>query len=582
MKTRRHAVALLSGIIIAVAFSMVPVATLWADPPQASVPPSRTVADAQSVYGHLPLSFEANQGQTDPQVKFLSRGQGYNLFLTSTEAVLTLTSLDRTIGKGSEVEDPRLSNETRQSVLRMGLVGANPAPAISGRDALPGKANYFIGNDPHRWRTNVPTYMKVHYKDVYPGIDLVFYGNQRQLEYDFIVAPGADLTPITFSLDGSDQLTVDAKGDLVLRFGDSDLRLQKPVVYQMVNGFKQPIPGNYRLEDQHHIGFQVAVYDRSKPLIIDPTLAYSTYLGGSGGDQGQSIAVDAAGNAFVTGHTQSVNFPTTAGRFQTTFGGGSEDVFVTKLNPTGSSLVYSTYLGGSGDDFGLGIALDSSTNAYVTGLTASTNFPTSGAFQPALAGSFDAFITKLDSTGSMLIYSSFLGGADLDRGNEIALDSLTNAYVTGQTSSTNFPTTLGSFDTTYNGGGDAFVTKINPTGSGLVYSTYLGGSGGTDSGQDIVVDAGGNAYVTGSVESSDFPTITGAFQTAHAGGTDAFVSKLNATGSGLVYSTFLGGNSLDFGGGIAIDSLMNAYVTGYAASSNFPTTPGTFQPAFSG
>ena len=282
MKTRRQAVALLSGIIIAVALSMMPVAMLWADPPKASVPPPRSMADAQATYGHLPLSFEANQGQTDRQVKFLSRGQGYNLFLTSTEAVLALTSLDRAMIKGSEVEDSRSSKETRQAVLRMGLVGANPVPTISGLDALPGKANYFIGNDPRHWRTDVPTYVKVQYKDVYPGIDLVFYGNQRQLEYDFIVAPSADLTAITLSFDGADQLAIDGKGDLVLQFGDSDLRLQKPLVYQMVNGSKQQIPGNYRLESQHQIRFQVAAYDTSMPLVIDPTLSYSTYLGGSG------------------------------------------------------------------------------------------------------------------------------------------------------------------------------------------------------------------------------------------------------------------------------------------------------------
>ncbi len=585
MKTRTQLLALLIGVIVAVALSMVPASTLWANLPQASTPPLGSFVNAQSAYGHLPLSFEANLGQTALSVKFLSRGQGYNLFLTSTEAVLALTRLDRaTIGKGSEVEDSRSSRETSQSVLRMGLVNANPAPTISGLDKLPGKANYFIGNDPYRWRTNVPTYVKVQYKDVYPGVDLVFYGNQRQLEYDFIVSPGADLTAITLSFDGADQLTVDAKGDLVLRFGDSDLRLQKPVVYQMVNGSKQHIPGNYRLEDQHHIGFQVAAYDRSKPLIIDPTLSYSTYLGGSGGDQGQSIAVDAAGNAFVTGSTQSLNFPTTVGSFQTTLV-GSQDVFVTKLNPTGSSLVYSTYLGGSGDDFGLGIALDSVTNAYVTGGTTSTNFPTLGAFQPAHAGSVDAFVTKLDSTGSALLYSTFLGGSDQDRGNDIALDSVGNAYLTGFTVSTNFPTTLGAFDTTFNGGGDAFVTKLNPTGSSLVYSTFLGGSVGlnaTDRGESIAVDAAGNAYVTGTAESTNFPTTTGAFQTTHAGATDAFVTKLNPAGSGLVYSTYLGGNGLDQGVSMVIDSSTNAYVAGGAGSSNFPTTLGAFQPSSAG
>jgi hypothetical protein len=573
-------VALPRGILIAIALNLLPVSTPWVDPPKASSPASLSIADVRSTYDQLPLSFEANQGQTDHQVKFLSRGQGYNLFLTSTEAVLVLTSLERP----SEVEDSRSSKETRQSVLRMGLIGANPALTISGFNALPGKVNYFIGNDPYHWRTKVPTYVKVQYKDVYPGIDLVFYGNQRQLEYDFIVAPGADPTAISLSFSGEDQLVLDRQGDLILHFGDSELRLQKPLIYQLVNGSKQQIPGNYRLHGHHQISFQVAAYDRTNPLVIDPTLSYSTYLGGSSSDQGVSIAVDAAGNAFVTGITQSLNFPTVSGGFQMTLA-GPQDAFVTKLNPTGSGLVYSTYLGGSGDDFGLGIALDSSTNAYVTGGTASTDFPTAGAFQPALAGSPDAFVTKLDSTGSALLYSTYLGGSGQDRGSQIALDSAGNAYVAGFTVSTNFPTTVGAFDTTFNGGGDAFVTKLNPTGSGLTYSTYLGGSVGlnaTDSAQGIAVDAAGNAYVTGTAESTNFPTTAGAFQTTHAGSTDAFVTKLNPTGSGLIYSTYLGGNGFDQGFGIAIDSIANAYVSGGTSSSNFPTTPGVFQPGYAG
>lgn len=286
MKTRSHTVTFLRGITIAIAFTVVPAAMLWADPPKASVPPPRAMAAAQSAYGHLPLSFEANQGQTDPQVKFLSRGQGYNLFLTSTEAVLALTSLDRAMVKGSEVEDSRSSKEARQAVLRMGLVGANPSPTTSGLDALPGKANYFIGNDPQHWRTDVPTYVKVQYKDVYPGVDLVFYGNQRQLEYDFLVAPGADPTLIRLSFAGAHAVTIDGQGDLILNTDSGHLRLGKPHVYQTVNGKKQTIAAQYVVHELEsveprtsktetipvQVGFQVAPYDPSRPLVIDPTL----------------------------------------------------------------------------------------------------------------------------------------------------------------------------------------------------------------------------------------------------------------------------------------------------------------------
>ena len=591
MKICRQAVALFIGTIIALTFNIFPAAMLWADSPKASVPPPRSMADAQATYGHLPLSFEANQGQTDRQVKFLSRGQGYNLFLTSTEAVLALTSLDRALVKGSEVEDSRSSKETRQAVLRMGLVGANPVPTISGLDALPGKANYFIGNDPRHWRTDVPTYVKVQYKDVYPGIDLVFYGNQRQLEYDLIVAPGADPTAITLSFDGADQLVVDGKGDLVLQFGDSDLRLQKPLVYQMINGAKQQIHGNYRLEDQHQIRFQVAVYDRSKPLVIDPTLSYSTYLGGSSRDQGHGIAVDSSGNAYVTGHTSSSNFPT-AGPQQPVLGGtGSEgfgDVFVAKLNPTGSALVYSTYLGGIGDDNGHDIVLDAANNAYLTGRTNSTNFPTTvGAFDTTYNGGpfcGDAFVTKLDPSGSALLYSTYLGGSGEECGAGIAVDSAANAYIIGTVRSTDFPTTPSAFQPAFGGGfGDAFVTKLNSTGTGpLLYSTYLGGSD-SDQGQRIAIDTSGNAYAVGDTHSTNFPTTGGAFQTIKAAGGDVFVTKLNSTGTApLVYSTYLGGNNGEQALGITTDSFRNAYVTGATNSTNFPTTLGAFQTAFAG
>jgi hypothetical protein len=368
----------------------------------------------------------------------------------------------------------------------------------------------------------------------------------------------------------------------------------KPLVYQPTTNdettgtHKGVIDGKFVLTAAQQVRFQIAAYDRSKPLVIDPTLAYSTYLGGRGDDEGFGIAVDAAGNAYVTGHTASTNFPTTPGAFQTTFGGGFGDAFVSKLNAAGSALLYSTYLGGSTDDLGSGIAIDASGDAYVTGHTDSSNFPTTaGAFQTTSGGFTDAFVSKLNTVGSALLYSTYLGGSDGELGNSIAVDASGNAYVTGQTNSTNFPITAGAFQTTIGGGGlDAFVSKLNAAGSALLYSTYLGGRD-VEGGNGIAVDASGNAYVTGGTLSSNFPVTPGAFQTTcpecnnHIVG-DTFVSKLNPVGSALVYSTYLGGSGQDGDFGIAVDASGNAYVTGFTSSSDFPTTPGAFQTTLKG
>ena len=531
---------------------------LGADKPTADNAPVAK-AQVQEHYGKLPLRFEANQGQTDSRVRFLSRGKGYTLFLTPTEAVLALRG--------------------REQVVRMQFEGANPNAQITGLEKLPGIVNYFFGQDRTKWRTNIPTYAKVKHNDVYPGIDIAYYGNRRQLEFDFIVAPGAKPNAIKLAVEGADRLDVDAQGDLVLHVGDRQLRLQKPLVYQAVNGIRQEVSGGYVLTNPHQVSFQVAAYDASRPLIIDPALFYSTYLGGSGDDIGNSIAVDDAGNAYVTGQIDSTNFPTTPGAFHTTSGGGG-DAFVTKLNPTGSGLVYSTYLGGIGFDAGLGIAVDTAGNAYVTGGTTSTDFPTTpGAFQPTFGGGEDAFVTKLNPTGSALLYSTYLRDAF---GESIAVDAAGNAYVTGVVLSTNFPTTLGAFQTASGGGSDAFVTKLNLTGSALVYSTYLGGSD-FDVARGIAIDAAGNAYVSGFTASTNFPTTLGAFQTTYGGGAlDAFVAKVDPTGSVLVYSTYLGGSDIDGSVGIAVDAAGNAYVTGGTSSTNFPTTPGALQTTFAG
>ena len=334
---------------------------------------------AQESYGKLPVYFEANRGQADQRVKFLSRGNGHTFFLTSTDAVLILTKPEQAARHKREKRE-----EASRTVLRMAFLGDNPQSRVAGREELSGKVNYFIGNDPKKWHTSVPTYARAQYQDLYPGIDLTFYGNQRQLEYDFVVRPGADPKSIVLGFEGADKLEVDGQGNLLLRTTAGPIRQQRPFIYQEVNGVRREIAGGYALKKMHQVGFQVASYDVSQPLVIDPILFYSTYLGGSGLDlvHGGNIAVDSSGNAYVTGLTESPNFPTTSGSFQSAFGPGSRDVFITKLNPTGSGLVYSTFVGGSNEAAGSALALDSAGNAYVTGYTNSPNFPvTPGAVQ---------------------------------------------------------------------------------------------------------------------------------------------------------------------------------------------------------
>src|SRR2546428_3707820 len=397
--TRKITEGGVKGMVLLLALALASCAPASATHPSTESPQA-TKPQVLAAYGKLPLSFEANQGQTEPQVKFLSRGSGYTLFLTSTEAVLMLTKTDahakhRIPGEARLVEPEKGAG----TVLRMKLLGANPAPAVAGVGELPGKSNYFVGNDPKKWRANVPTYAKIEYRDVYPGVNLVYYGNQRQLEHDFVVSPGADPKAITLAFEGMDGVAIDALGDLVLRADGGEVRLRKPVVYQEQNGQRAVIPTRYVLKAERQVAFEVAAYDATKPLIIDPVLAYSTYLGGGGDDFGNGIAVDAAGSAYVTGLTQSSNFPTTLGAVQPTSHGGAE-VFVTKLNPTGSALVYSTYLRGSDFDAGVSVvavAVDPNCSincsAYVTGITGSADFPTLGAIQASFGGGFsDAFV----------------------------------------------------------------------------------------------------------------------------------------------------------------------------------------------
>jgi Beta-propeller repeat/Abnormal spindle-like microcephaly-assoc'd, ASPM-SPD-2-Hydin len=586
-----------------------------------SSPPSAAAAAPAALlegYGNLPLAFEANQGQSDARVKFISRGSGYALFLTPTEAVLSLRVGDTAGNKKSLATRPRgrairrpsdvnqrfelaRHDRGREAILRMRLVGASSTASPAGLEELPGKLNYFIGSDRNKWRTDVPTFAKVRYESVYPGVDLIYHGDRRQLEYDFIVAPGANPDLIRMSFGGSFGEhgavvpEMDAKGNLLLRTSARNIGLPLPFVYQQTGDARRPVSCRYALLGNNQVAFTVGAYDHSKPLIIDPVLTYSTYLGGGDTDNPTGIAADASGSAYIVGSTQSSDFPTTPGAVHSTFNNGSE-AFITKLSPDGKSLIYSTYLGGSTEDYGNGIAVDAGGNAYVTGMTLSADFPTTlGAFQTVAKGTNgngNAFIAKLAPDGKSLVYSTYLGGSGSplyggDSGNSIAVDAAGNAYATGSTSSNDFPTTLGTFQTARHAiSRTAFVTKLAPDGKSLVYSTYLGGDV-DDEAFAIAVDSALNAYVTGATSSSMFPTTPGVFQPTLLNDQNAFVSKLAADGKSLVYSTYLGGSGgfFDYDGetgtGIAVDSAFNAYVTGNTGLATFPTR-NAYQKTFGG
>ena len=450
----------------------------------------------------------------------------------------------------------------------MKLLGSNSKAEVTGQYELPGKSNYFIGNDPKNWHTDVRQFSKVRYANVYPAVDLVYYGHQKELEYDFVLHPGASPQAIRLWIEGARRPRLEY-GGIVLTSVSGNVHLRPPHVYQEADGVRHDVRGRYVLKSNGEVGFEVAGYDRRRELVIDPVLAFSTYLGGSGVDSGTSIAVGVAHNVYVTGYTSSTDFPLVNAR--QTVREGADDAFVTKLNADGTALVYSTYLGGIGDNVGTGIAVDTFGNAYVCGVTTSPDFPVANAFQPNLKGFDDGFVTKISAHGNELLYSTYLGGSIANWATGIAIDSTGAAYVVGWTGSDDFPT-VNAIQSTLGGvlrSSDAFITKFKPDGSALVYSTYLGGTE-QDIGESIAVDSVGNAYVTGGTGSIDFPT-KNALQPTNAGNGDAFVTKINAAGSALVYSTYLGGNASESGFGIAVDSMGNAYVTGHTSSTDFPT-----------
>jgi hypothetical protein len=631
-------------------------------------------------YGKLPLAFEPNLGQANPEAKFLARGAGYELFLTPEESVFVLNAG----GKKSVIDQKKSGLKPRASshgaaVLRMRLLGSNKNPVLTAQNELPGKSNYLSGKNPENWRTNVPNYRSVREQGVFPGIDLVYYGTQGQLEYDLMVAPGADPKVIRFAVDGASKLSVSSDGDLLLGIADGEVRFHKPFAYQKDGSAKTVVAANYVLEGKDRVAFKLGNYDSRRELVIDPILSYSTYLGGSNIDganaiavapdhtafiaggtfstdfptagthplqpnhggpddfskdafvaklsaDGQTVlyatylggknqdfanglAVDNVGDAYVVGTTLSPDFPVTPGSLDVECGGDGkcgaslnpgglivENGFISKLNPAGSALIYSAFIGVYENVEALGVAVDADQNAYVTGHTSDNITPTvvitppnvppppfpitPGAFQPAFGGGTnDAFVMKISASGLSILYSSYLGGSDEDSAHGIAVDALHNIYVTGLTYSVDLP--LAGALQANSLAGDAFVSKIAFTGQ-LTFATYLGGTG-LDQGNAIAVDSVGDTYVTGGTNSLDLST-SGVFQSAMAGEGDAFVVKYSTSlpAPALVYFTYLGGSKADSGAGIAVDSSGNAYVTGSTVSSDFATTTDAFQRTYGG
>jgi hypothetical protein len=584
---------------------------------------SATKNDAKwrEAYGKLPLRFEENQGQTAREVRYVSHGSGYELFLTPKEAVLALRSkVPHDLSPLHRAETLRALRKARRSgsgpltAVRLRLEGANANAQIEGIDQLEGKSNYFIGNDPKKWRTNVTSYSRVKYSGVYPGVDLLFYGNQRRLEYDFTVAPGADPKIIAFAVEGARRMRINSEGDLVLSVTGGEVELSKPVVYQSVQGERREIASRFVVTGSNRVGFAVGSYDRSEPLILDPILNYSTYLGGGGtgtlSDSAFAIAVDGSGNAYVAGQTLSTTFPAGAkGDGIAAPAANSGASFVAELNPAGTQLLYSAYLIGtttSSFDSAFGIALDPSGKVYVTGSTLAVDFPTTAAnaLNPgplALNANGTAYLTKLDPTvsgTSSLLYSTYLAGTGGDFANAVAADAGGNAYVVGLTDSTDYPTQNAFQNAPSNAVGTAFLTRIDTTqskASSLIYSTYLGGNGANaanvlsygDQAFGVAVDSAHVAYLAGTTSSTDsaFITTATAYQTAPPALNtlgSVFVSKIDTTktaAASLIYSTYLAGSVEDHGNAIALGPSNVAYITGTTNSTDFPS-PGPTAGAF--
>jgi uncharacterized repeat protein (TIGR01451 family) len=574
----------------------------------------------------IPMSFEANHGQTDKQVQFLARGTGYTLFLTQDSAVLALpipakkpaetrpersTSLAGAlpyVGANTRFDSPSRRPYRGEEVLTMRVVGANQQAPVEGVQKQIARTNYFIGNDPSQWHTDVPNYEKVRYAGIYPGIDLLYYGKQRQLEYDFIVSPGADAGAIALAFaSGADAskkipLTINRDGDLVAIIGGSKINFHKPVIYQSKGKVKTSVNGRYTLRADGRVRFELGAYDHSKQLVIDPVLSYSTYLGGSNDDIAYGITYGVRyGQPILVGSTRSADFPQAKALYP--FGGGTcgtqpcRDIFVAKYNPALTQLIFSTFIGGSNDDVPSQVTQDVYGDIFLVGYSLSTNFPIKGpVFQKTFKGGSatgDAVVVEVESAGFYLEWSSYLGGSGDDQAFGVAVDTPGNVFVSGHTTSTDFPVTAGAYQTTCpadssGGCSTSFVTEINPKGTALVYSTYLGGSDGFgESAYGIALDANDDAYLSGITGSPNYPTTPNAYQTSCGtdglcnGTYDGFVTELNPTGTGIVASTFLGGGNFDYTAGIVAQP--NAiYVSGSTVSTDFPVTANAAQSTYGG
>jgi hypothetical protein len=618
--------------------------------PQRSSLPSKTALHASAAakatqekqpspwleaYGKLPFSFEENIGQTAREVRYVAHGGRYDLFLTAQEALVALRpsghwdfSPRHRFATLRALREARRNARQAEPTTTLGLEfeGSNPQPKITGADALPGKVNYFIGSDPRKWHTDVPTFAKVKYAGLYPGIDLIFYGRQNHLEYDFVVAQGADPGAIALKVNGARKMRVDSRGDVLVSVPGGEVRLQKPAIYQQVHGERREIDGKYKIGAEQRLTFSVASYDRSEPLILDPVLDYSTYVGGTADDNAAGVAVDTNGDAFIVGTSSSTDFPTTPNGFiqqpLTANVSSATAAFVAELNPAGNTLLYSSYIAGSTPaEMAFGVAVDPTGKVYVTGQTGSSDFPTSAAIPGFKTGTNagatsypTSFLVKFDPTqttgANSFLYSTFIGGTNGigpngDVGQSVAADSSGNAYVTGLTDCTpgtatdltTFPI-VGGFQTTLgntNGGGNAFLAKINTTVSGsssLISSSYLGGDaalypganspGYGDAGFGVAIDSSANAYIVGTTTSSNLGSLTTTGLTYPAGNTSntAFFAKINTATAGsqtVSYLTYLGGTGPDFGNAIGIGPNNVAYLTGSTSSLNFPVTSGAYQ-----
>jgi hypothetical protein len=538
----------------------------------------------ESGYAQLPLSFEPNLGQINPQVRFVSRARNRTLWLTKDEAVLTVARRSHPRATQPSIAS---NNRIQQAVLRMRFVGSNTDARVVGQSRQEGTVNYFVGR-PEQWKTGIPVYSRVRYSSLYPGIDLVFYGNNRQLEYDLVVSPGADPGKIKFAITGAKSMRIDEDGNLVLKTVAGDVIQQKPRTYQRNGSELVTIAGDYVIHG-NEVGLRLGSYDVKSAVVIDPVLRYASYLTGGGdeSEEGTAIAIDSSNRAIVAGWTCSTVFPGEEGNPNSS----CPAAFVTKFDFAGSRMIFTAFVAGVVFSDNVPLALDSANNIYIAGSTNGNTFgqdtfvPTAGAFQETFGGQTDAWVAKLNSSGTELIYATFLGGSGNEQTGGLAVDSAGNAYVTGSTTSKNFPIVDGSFqrecwvktDTTC---ASAFVTKLDPMGSRALYSSYLGGHG-TQAGEGIAVNSSGSAFVVGKTDANDFPTTAGTEKPVPAGGGDAFIAKLSSSGSHLEYSTFLGGTGLDEGNAIALDSSGNAYVTGETKSADFPVK-NAFQRSCSG